>query len=56
VAPPLHLGVVGVLPGTGCMIPQPFATGENRSYLEFWAVIGGVWYPRYIAPTIPIEL
>jgi hypothetical protein len=31
VAPPLKPGVVESFPGTGCMIPQPFATGGNRS-------------------------
>jgi hypothetical protein len=33
------------------MIPQPFAAGGNQSYPEFWAVTGGLWYPRYFTLT-----
>jgi hypothetical protein len=51
VAPPLLLGVVGSFPGTGCMAPQSFAAGGNRSYLEFWAVTDGPRYPGYITLT-----
>jgi hypothetical protein len=29
----------------GCMVPQPFAAGGNRSYPKFWTVTGG---PRYL--------
>jgi hypothetical protein len=29
------------------MVPQPFAAGGNRPYLELWVVTGGPWYPRY---------
>jgi hypothetical protein len=25
-------GEVGLFPGTGCMVPQPFTTGGNRPY------------------------
>jgi hypothetical protein len=35
-----------------CMVPQLFAAGGNRSYLEFWAVINGLWYLGYITPTV----
>jgi hypothetical protein len=30
------------------MVPQLFATGENHSYLEFWAVTGSPQYLGYI--------
>jgi hypothetical protein len=39
----------------GCMIPQPFATGGNRSYLEFWVVTGSPRYSGYFTPTIAPE-
>jgi hypothetical protein len=46
VAPPLHPRVVGPFPGTGCMVPQPFAAGGNRLCPRFfWAVTGGPRYP-----------
>jgi hypothetical protein len=32
----------GSFPSMRYMIPQSFAAGGNRSYLEFWAVIGGL--------------
>jgi hypothetical protein len=32
----------------GCMVPQPFATRGNRSYSEFWAIIGDPRYPGYL--------
>jgi hypothetical protein len=51
VAPPLETGVVGPFPGTGCMVPQPFTARGNRTYPKFWAVTGGLRYPRYIIPT-----
>jgi hypothetical protein len=38
-----------------CMVPQSFAAGGNRSYLEFWAVTGGPWYPWYVTPTAAPE-
>jgi hypothetical protein len=37
----------GSIPGTGCMVPQPFTIGGNRSYLEFWDVTGNPRYPGY---------
>jgi hypothetical protein len=37
----------GVISGTGCMVPQPFAAGGNRSYPEFWAVTGAPQYLGY---------
>jgi hypothetical protein len=48
VAPALRPGVVGPFSGMGCMVPQPFDAEGNRSYLEFWAIIGGLWYPGYL--------
>jgi hypothetical protein len=39
----------------GCMAPQPFATGGNRSYLEFCAVTGDPYYLEYFAPTVALE-
>jgi hypothetical protein len=47
--------VVGPFPGTGCMVLQPFTAGGNRSYLEFWAVTGGLRYLVYITPTVAPE-
>jgi hypothetical protein len=40
---------------TGCVVPQPFATGGNRSYPKFWAVTGDPRYPRYKTPTVTPE-
>jgi hypothetical protein len=37
------------------MVPQPFATGGNRPYLEFWAVTSGLWYLGYLTPTVAPE-
>jgi hypothetical protein len=37
----------GAASSTRCMVPQPFAAGGNRPYLELWVVTGGPWYPRY---------
>jgi hypothetical protein len=34
-----------------CMVPQPFARGGNRSYLEFWVITDDPWYPGYKTPT-----
>jgi hypothetical protein len=48
VLPHLQSGVVGPFHGMGCMVPQSFAIGGNRSYLEFWAVTGGPRYLGYI--------
>jgi hypothetical protein len=46
-------GVVGSFPGTGCMVPQPFTAGGNRSYPEFWVVTHGPRYQGYITPAKP---
>jgi hypothetical protein len=35
----------------GCIVPQPFATGENRSYPYLWVITGGLRYPGYKTPT-----
>jgi hypothetical protein len=35
----------------GCIIPESFAAGENRSYPEFRVVTGGPRYPGYFTPT-----
>jgi hypothetical protein len=48
VAPPIQPRVVELFPGMGCMVPQPFATGGNQSYPEFWTVSGGPRYPGYL--------
>jgi hypothetical protein len=45
VAPPLHPGVVGLFPGTGCMVPLLFAVAGNRWYLELLS--------RYRWTTVP---
>jgi hypothetical protein len=55
VAPPLEPEVVGLFPGTRCMVPQPFAAGGNRSYLEFWVIISSPRYPGYITPIVAHE-
>jgi hypothetical protein len=47
---------VGPYPSMTCMVSQPFVTGGNRSYLEFWAITGGPWNPGYITPTVAPEL
>jgi hypothetical protein len=49
--PPLQPGVVGLFPGTGCMVLQPFTAGGNQSYPEFFALIGGPRYAGHITPT-----
>jgi hypothetical protein len=30
--------------GMGCLVPQPFATGRNQSYPDFWVVTGDPQY------------
>jgi hypothetical protein len=37
------------------MVPQLFTAGGNRSYLEFWIVIGDLRYLRYKTPTVAPE-
>jgi hypothetical protein len=34
---------------------EKFAAGGNRSCPEFWAVTGGLRYPRYITPLVAPE-
>jgi hypothetical protein len=34
------------------MKPQPFASGGNRSYPEFWVVTGGLWYSEYFTSIV----
>jgi hypothetical protein len=41
----------GVIPSMGCVVSQPFSAGENRSYLNFWAITGDPRYPGYKTPT-----
>jgi hypothetical protein len=59
VAHPLQPGVVGSFAVMGYMVPQPFVAGVNRSYLEFWAVIAGPWYPgiflQLSPPSLPLS-
>jgi hypothetical protein len=33
--------------GTGCMVPQSFTAGGNRSCPCLWAVTDDPWYPGY---------
>jgi hypothetical protein len=33
------------------MVPQSFTAGGNRSYLDFWTVIGDRWYTGYKTQT-----
>jgi hypothetical protein len=33
------------------MVPESFAARGKQSYLEFWAITNGLWYPGYITPT-----
>jgi hypothetical protein len=42
----------GAISGTGCMVPQSFATGGNWSYPKFWAVTGDLRYPGYKTSTV----
>jgi hypothetical protein len=51
---PLQPGVVGLFSGMGCMVLQPFATWGNRSYPEFWVVIGDPQDPGYITLTVTL--
>jgi hypothetical protein len=37
------------------MVPRPVATGGNRTYPEFWAVTGGLWYPGHFTVTVAPE-
>jgi hypothetical protein len=46
-APSLHPGEVGSFPSTGCLVPQPFATGGNRLYP---VLLGYNW--RLIVPEL----
>jgi hypothetical protein len=39
----------------GCIVPQSFAVGENRSYPDFWVVTGDPWYPWYKTPIVAPE-
>jgi hypothetical protein len=39
----------------GCMVPEPFATGVNWSYLDFWAITDNLQYPGYKTPTVAPE-
>jgi hypothetical protein len=48
VTPPLQPRVMGSFPITGYMVPQPFAAGGNRSYLEFWIVTDSLLYSGYL--------
>jgi hypothetical protein len=41
----------GVISGMGCMAAQPFSTGGNQSYLDFWAITNDPRYPRYKTQT-----
>jgi hypothetical protein len=40
---------------TGYLVPQPFATGGNRSYPYFWAIASDPWYPGYETRTVALE-
>jgi hypothetical protein len=51
VAPPLQPQAVGSFLGMRCMVLQPFSTGGNQSYLEFWAITSDPWNPAYFTPT-----
>jgi hypothetical protein len=55
VVPPLQPVVVGSFPDTGCMVPESFAVGGNRSYPQFSAVIGSPRNLGYITPTVVPE-
>jgi hypothetical protein len=37
----------GVISGMGCMVPQPFAAGGNRSHPKFWVISDAPRYPGY---------
>jgi hypothetical protein len=51
VSPPLYPVEVGLSPGTGCMVPLPYAAGGNRSYLEDLGCNRRPAVPRVITPT-----
>jgi hypothetical protein len=36
-----------------CVVPQPFASGGNRPYLDFWAVTCDPWYKTLIVSPEP---
>jgi hypothetical protein len=40
----------------GCMAPQSFAAGGNRSYQELWVLTSHPRYPGYKTPTHPLPL
>jgi hypothetical protein len=37
----------GTISGMGCLVPQSFPTGGNRTYLDFWDVTDDPRYPGY---------
>jgi hypothetical protein len=39
----------------GCMVPQPFAAGGNRLYLDFWAITSDPRYLGYKTLTVAPE-
>jgi hypothetical protein len=39
----------------GCMVPQLFAAGGNRSYPEFWTVTGNPWNMGCLTLTVAPE-
>jgi hypothetical protein len=39
----------------GYVVPQPFALGGNRSYLDFWVITEDPWYPRYKTTKVALE-
>jgi hypothetical protein len=53
--PSSSVGSGGVISSMGCLVPQPFASGENWTYPDFWAVTGDLWYPGYKSPTVATE-
>jgi hypothetical protein len=42
----------GYFPSMGCMVPQPFAARGNRSYPEFWVMIGELRYSGYFTTIV----
>jgi hypothetical protein len=45
----------GAISSMGCVAPQSFAAGGNRSYLDFWTITCDLLYPRYKTPTVAPE-
>jgi hypothetical protein len=45
----------GAIPSMGCVVPQPFAAGGNRSYLDFSVVTGDRRYLGYKTPIVAPE-